>query len=173
MSEIPEFSPGCFGSALAYKDDEIVCRACTFRTACLPVHLENRLALQLRMGLKPKAAAKPAVEAKSSDPARLSLPVKVVDLLNRLDNGNFDIIGKMKRGENPLASGFPFMKIVCHLLMRYPGALNRQMLSSAFVSKLKWQENTAEAHARMAIQVLTHIGAVDNVDGNITLRRHQ
>jgi hypothetical protein len=77
----------------------------------------------------------------------------------------------LRKGENPFDGSMRFLKIVGFLLLRYQKPLTPTLLSAAFVSKLGWQKPTADAHARIAIQALTHIGAVDNNEGSITLRR--
>lgn len=174
MTLIPQFAPGCFGSALAYKDNESICRGCTFNVECRPLHLENKARLQALAGIKPPKV-KPVELAPSApiDPTTMNLPTKVRELLERIDRNNLNIVGHLRRGENPFVDTMPFMRIACHLLLRCPAnmRLDRQLLSSAFVKKLNWQQGTAEAHARLAVQALVHVGAIDLVDGVISLRK--
>lgn len=180
MTEIPKFSPGCFGSALAFKKDDTVCRSCVYASQCELAHLEARDQLRARYGIKPSAelyaerrqemaAAKLAQEQAVAADA-LALPKKTVELLARLDRGQYDVVGKLGRGENPFGSAIPFMRVVCHLLLKGL-LLNQATLTTAFAQKFEWQQQTAAAHARMAIQALDHIGAVQNNDGVISLRR--
>lgn len=178
MTEIPPFSPGCFGSAIAFKKDDVACGSCKFAEACEPRHLEAQQALRERHGVKTrdkiseeKKAAKETKKAAPVDPAALVLPKKVQELLTRLDRGNYDIVGSLRRGENPFGSAMPFMKLACHLLLRLPMPLSQKGLSTAFATKFGWKENTSDAHARMAIQALVHVGAVDMRDGTISIRR--
>ncbi|QNG62624.1 hypothetical protein B1VFA_133 [Rhizobium phage B1VFA] len=181
MTTIPEFSPGCFGSAVAFKKDDTVCRGCKFAEFCEPAHLEAQAALRERYGIKTtqqvlsdqkqaREAEKVARQA-SKDASVLVLPKKTQDLIDRLDRGNYDVKGKFSRGENPFGQSMRFMQIVGHLLLNLKDVrLNRQLLAAAFVKKLEWQQGTADAHARMAIQALEHIGAIANNDGVISLR---
>lgn len=179
MTTIPQFAPGCFGSALAFKEDDSVCQGCVFKAQCEPVHVEARVALRARLGIPSlqevkAAAAAPKAAFKDQSPEALALPKKVQELVDKLDRGGYNVVESLKRGENPFGASMPFMKIAAHLLLALAPrnkSIDRDLLTTAFVSKLGWQENTAEAHARMAIQALTHIGAVTNDNGAILLRR--
>lgn len=180
MTDIPHFAPGCFGSALAFKEDDSVCMGCVFKAECQPIHLEARAALRARLGIKLpeeiKAArpAKPKVEFLDQSEAALALPVKVQELVDKLDRGGYDVVNKLQAGENPFGASLKFMKVAAHLLLGFAKAnrpLDAEVLTTAFVKTLGWQESTAQAHTRMAIQALTHIGAVDNLQGKIVLRR--
>lgn len=173
MSDIPKFSPGCFGSAIAFRKGDMVCRSCKFAAECEPAHNESVVILRERYGLEVKSnvRVKQKVVEQAADPTALVLSKKTMELIERLDQGNFDIVGKLQRGDNPFGSKMAFMRIACHLLLRLKEPFDRQYLTAAFVKMLGWQNNTADAHARMAIQALTHIGAVENCDGMITLRR--
>lgn len=167
MTQIPPFAPGCFGSALAYAENSF-CRACVFREQCEPMHKQNLTALRARFGID----TNPRKRANVLDGADgLALPKKTQELVNRLDYGNLRITEKLAAGENPFETGLAFMKIACHLLLRLGRPFDRGTLSAAFAHKLNWKDGTADSHARMAIQALVHIGAVDLNDGYISLRK--
>jgi hypothetical protein len=173
---IPSFAPGCFGSALAFEEAAPVCSVCKFAEACRPLHESNLMILRERVGVKGKGnknAKNPLVVDKpAAAPAELTLPKKVQALVEKLDNSSLFVTEKLKRGENPFSQpGMSFMKIAAHLLLKMTKPLDRPTLAYAFTAKLGWTDGTADSHARMAIQALTHIGAVENVDGLITLRR--
>jgi hypothetical protein len=179
MTTIPEFSPGCFGSAVAFKKDDTVCRGCKFASMCEPAHIEAQTALRERYGIKTtqevladhkqQREAEKAQRQAAKDPATLVLPKKTQDLIDRLDRGNYDVKGKFLRGENPFGASMQFMRLVAHLLLRMP-KVDKGLIATAFVQKLNWQQGTADAHARMAIQALEHIGAIINSDGVISLK---
>lgn len=182
MSQIPPFSPGCFGSAIAFKEDDVVCSACQFAGQCKPVHLATLQAMREKFGIKTtqqltdervqaRVEAKAAKQAPPTDPTLMTVPKKVRELLERLDRGKYDVVAKLKKGENPFGSAIPYMMLACHLLLNFNTPVDKDFLSTAFVRKLGWQKGTADAHARMAIQALTHVGAVENRDGLITIRR--
>ena len=181
MSNIPQYAPGCFGSAVAFKKDDTVCRGCKFASLCEPAHLEAQRVLRERYGIKTTqeglAEQRQQREAEKQQreairPAEmLVLPRKTQELIDRLDRGNYDVKGKFSRGENPFGASMKFMQIVGHLLLNLKNArIDRALIATAFVKKLEWQQGTADAHARMAIQALEHIGAITNNDGIISLR---
>jgi hypothetical protein len=181
MTTIPQYSPGCFGSAVAFKKDDTVCRLCKFAEACEPAHIEARAVLRERYGIKTSAQvyadrtqqlAEERRQREANRPAEmLVLPKKTQELIDRLDRGNYDVKGKFARGENPFGSSMKFMQIVGHILLNFKSArIDRPLLATAFMKKLDWQQGTADAHARMAIQALEHIGAIINRDGVIELR---
>ena len=172
---IPPFSPGCFGSALAYEDTAPVCTACTFAEKCRPLHEHNLELLRERVGVKgkgSKTAKNPLAQKPAADPAALTVPKKVQALVDKLDSSGLRITEKLSRGVNPFADtqGMGYLKIAAHLLLRLKAPLDRQTLAYAYQTKLGWTEGTADSHARMTIQALTHIGAVRNIDGLITVK---
>lgn len=151
----------------------MICRACKFAEACEPAHHAALTALRARYGITPTphVAKKEKVQKTTVDPTASVMPKKAMELVERLDRGQFDVTGSLKRGENPFVKGMNFMRVACHLLLRAPEPFNREFLAAAFVKSLGWKQNTADAHARMAIHALTHVGAVDNRDGRISIRR--
>ncbi|TDW20531.1 hypothetical protein EV128_125161 [Rhizobium azibense] len=171
---IPSFAPGCFGSALAYEETAPVCAVCKFAEACKPLHLTNLEILRERVGVKGKGnkdAKNPLVEKPTAGPAEMTVPKKVMALVEKLDSSNLRVTENFAKGVNPFAASSNFLKIAGHLLLKLKQPLDRQTLAYAYTTKLGWTEGTADSHARMAIQALTHIGAVNNIDGAIVLRR--
>lgn len=171
MSNIPDFAPGCFGSALAYDDAAPICQVCKFAGECQPMHLTNLAALQTALSIPKRATAKREVEAQPVA-AEMTLPVKVRALVDKLDKSNLRVTERLARGENPfLDTSSNFLKVVGHLLVRSSRPLFRRDFAMAFQMKLHWAPGTADSHARMAMQALTHIGAVDEIDGAVIVRR--
>jgi hypothetical protein len=169
MSQVPPFSPGCFGSALAYDATNATCMSCPFAAACRPLHEANLAALRDHFGIKPKRHKAPAPPRTCGDQALLSLPQKARELIERLDRGNYNVVEKLRCGENPFVGKMKWLAMVAHLLMKTDRPLTQANLAGVFKRHLGWQENTAAAHARCAILALTHIGAVKDVDGGIVL----
>lgn len=171
MADIPPFSPGCFGSALAYQDDHAVCQGCVFQAQCKPVHEENIQALRERFGIT-KPAKQASIRKKIAGDGELTLPKKVQEIVDRLDQSALNVVGKLQAGENPFEpTNLNFLKVACHLLVRMNKPLGRPFLAAALMVKLGWQQETADAHARMAFQVLSHVGAVDEREGSISIRK--
>ncbi len=173
---IPPFAPGCFGSALAFEETAPVCTVCIFAESCRPLHERNLEILRERVGVEGKGSKKaknPLASKPTAAPAEMTIPKKVQALIERLDRSNLRVTEHFAKGVNPFANqpGMGFLKIAGHLLLKLKEPLDRHTLAYAFQTKLGWTEGTADSHARMAIQALTHIGAVRNIDGLITLRR--
>ncbi len=179
MTDIPYLAPGCFGSALIFKGDDMVCTACVMRSQCEPVHMLALEQLRASLGItapvaKPKVKIA-ATQAERDDPTRMALPKKVRELLEAIDRARYNIKGNMLNGVNPFA-GQPkmrFMLVACHLILSLSEKrpITQRDFVTGFISKLHHSPQTAEAHARMAVQVLMHVGAIDNVDGVLKLRR--
>ena len=47
----PFLAPGCFGAALAYKEEAAECRSCPFKEQCAPLSQENLRILRAELGL--------------------------------------------------------------------------------------------------------------------------
>jgi len=174
MTDIPNFAPGCFGSALAFQPDNTICQACPFNSQCQPLHEQNLAALRQRFGIQPTRRGpklKPAASP-TDDPASMVLPVKVRRLIEKLDISDLRITEKIKQGINPFEGRSPFMQVACHLLMRLGRPLPRPLLAQALVQKLGWQKNTADAHARMAFQALAHIGVIVDTEAGAVLKEN-
>lgn len=170
---IPPFAPGCFGSALTYDDTNSVCVACKFASACQPMHQEALVALRASFNITVKAKPTAPVTVDPARPAApvLAVPKKVQELLDRLDRSELNVVANLQAGINPFEHSVLYLRIACHLLLRLQKPLTQPLLAAAFASKLNWAQGTADAHARMTIQALAHIGAIDNRDGLITIRK--
>lgn len=167
---IPFNAPGCFGSALAFDPSTSFCSSCVFKGECEPVHTTNLIALRNKLGIKHKEEASRLVtkEPKSINPA---LPAKVQALLDKIDEGGFNIVESLRRGVNPFQEKFQFLRVACHLLLKVQFPISRETLKMAFITKFNWAEDTAAHHVRMTFQLLEHVGAVTNNDGKISLKR--
>jgi len=172
-SIIPNYAPGCFGSAIAFQKAELTCKSCSFMGNCGPVALHNAQLLRAKFGIA-EPAFKPVLKAPEvvEDRPAFRLPQRVQNLLDKLDNGNFDVVGKLQRGENPFDKTMPTLRVACHLLLRLKRPIDRETLTMAYVSHLKLQPETARIYARVAIYALTHVGAVISNDGLISLKEN-
>ncbi|RWB95666.1 MAG: hypothetical protein EOQ56_28365 [Mesorhizobium sp.] len=167
MTTIPSFAPGCFGSALAYQEEHPVCSSCVFRELCAPVHALNLKTLRERLKI-PEAYV---VKERKPDDAQpgLSLPKKVRELVERIDKANLHAVERLQAGDNPFKGFSAFLQIAAHMLLKR--SINQEELTKAYLQTTKMGRDAAVAHARMALQALTHIGAIDMLDGIATLRR--
>ena len=186
---IPAFAPGCFGSALAYSECDAVCSVCPFKTKCEPAHLATKAELRERYGIK--TSAEVAIEKREKRVAderkrkaerdawiaaqekrerfETIMSEKARNLIDRLNNGNFDIVGSLRRGENPFANSYAYLRLTAHLLLRMK-RVPRETLVAAYAKKLNLKDSVAEAYAYLAVTALEHVGAIRSIDGVITIK---
>lgn len=173
---IPRYAPGCFGSAIAFKESDLICSNCSFAEQCKPVHERNVALLRQKFGIpEPKKQTAPRPEP-APDESRMKLPRKVQDLLDRLDRGDYDVVGSLRAGRNPFGAALPHLAIACHVLLRAAQlgkTVQRDTLTTAMETKLKVKREAASGYARIAICALEHVGAIDNIDGTISIRRSE
>jgi hypothetical protein len=170
---IPQFAPGCFGSALAFDENAPVCSVCTFKDQCGPVHELNLIALREKLGIRVKKRAPNRKEEPSAHPSpAMMLAKKTQALVERIERSKIRVTEGFREGRNPFDNaGMQFMRIASHLLLKLKQPMSREVLAMALETKLNWSKGTADSHARMAMQALAYIGAVDVIDGAVTLRR--
>lgn len=174
MKSIPPFSPGCFGSALAYNDDTPICKICQFAERCRPLHEQNLAVLRDVLGVPSRRGPKPKISKNPvEDPAALVLPEKTRKLIEWFDSNDLRVTEKFREGKNPFDEGTTrgFLKVAAHLLLKVSYPLPRDTLSAAFVKQFNWNKATADAHARMTYQALVHIGAIEETETGAMLRR--
>lgn len=169
MIRVPDFAPGCFGSALAFNGDDMICRTCMFCSQCEPVHDLAKAQLRKHFGIDIKEPKKKHFVTEDGT-VEVVIPKRTQIIIDRINNANFDIVGNLQRGVNPFIGSMKFLAVACHLLLRMP-ALKQENIVAGCVYALKCQTNTAEAYARVAIQVLTHVGAIETNDGVISIKR--
>jgi hypothetical protein len=171
MTTIPDFSPGCFGSALAFDEAAPVCSVCAFAAQCKPIHELNLKTMRERLGI-PAPKITQRAKRDTADQQGMTVPVKTQALIEKIERAGIRVTESFASGLNPFTDmGSNFLKIVGHMLLKSPRPLARNDFAMAFQMKLNWSQGTADSHARMAMQALQYIGAVDEIDGTVTLRR--
>jgi hypothetical protein len=174
-----DLAPGCFGLAMTYKEGTRECSACPFASACEPLALENLAIIRAELGVvvpPPKPVAKVAlverVARRTAEQLVTEVPKKVQAHLDRFERLGIKFTPALARGENPVAQGqSAFMRIACHLLLKAKEGFSRDMLVQAFVMSLKHTNDTAQAHAKQAVQILEAVGAAKELNGKITLTK--
>lgn len=174
-NRIPYLAPGCFGSALLYEKKSMVCVACPFAEQCEPMHEMALANMREKFGIHhaPKQRRARAPTVNPANACVTTLPTKVQDLLQRLDKQSLDIVGKMKRGENPFLGlkKYRYMMVACHMIMNVKAPVDQRLLTAGLVRSMGWAQQTAEAHARIATQALLHVGAIERNDGIFSVRK--
>jgi hypothetical protein len=165
-------APGCFGSALTYKESAQECRGCQYASECEPLSKERLRILRETLGINIKQPKKriPKVKDEQIFESSNSVPKKVCSIIERLDNSGVDVLGSIRAGKNPFTDSPKFLKITSHLLLNLKAGFSRSMLEQAFIQKLGWTEGTAKAHALQAVQFMNAIGVSKEVEGKISIK---
>lgn len=178
MNDLPEFmAPGCFGSALTYREDQTECQACPFAQACAPKSALAMTELRARLGIPEPEKPMQRAEPKKRQPRvsahflTQSLPQKVLELIERVERDGIDI-GALARGHNPFVNQRPvFLRLACHVMLAMPQGVTRRQMIHAYRKKFGWTEGTASALTTQTFQTLKAFGAVVEVDGKFIARR--
>lgn len=176
MTNLPEWAqPGCYGQALTYSDEQAECAACPFAATCKVEHLAAiaRLREQHGIVIRPRTRMPPADE--EAAPRRslngFTLPKKVEELLTRIDEAGIKVCEALAKGKNPFGGAFRFMRVTSHLLLHAPAGVTREHLITAFESYFQWSRGTAAAHATQAFTALKALGAAQEQNGRLILKR--
>lgn len=155
---IPQSSPGCFGSALAYQKGSVVCAKCPFESDCAGLHTQNLAALREKLGISPKTTP--------TRRAEVAVPKKVQEIVARINAAGINVRESLRNGQNPFPQNMMVLRIAAHALLKMKQPVDRDFLAACIMNRLKWSEETADAQARIAVQTLAHLGAVE-VDGKL------
>jgi hypothetical protein len=164
-------APGCFGSPIIYKGDGPICSLCMFSATCAPRSQARRTALQAQFKIEVKSA-QITIASRTPEvaPTPALYPVKVVDLLERIERAGVTVTDKLRQGVNPFTNKPGFMRIACDMLLRATEGVKRTELCFALMTQLNWTSETAASHTSQAIHALTALGAITNENGRITLK---
>lgn len=172
MSEVilvPEFAPGCFGSALAFSKTDMICRACPFSERCEPVHQKAKMLMKVRFNIGFKEKTK---EVKKEVGTTAMTSCKRTDaLLKWIEMMNVGVHDKLKEGINPFGVKTPYLALICQMLMKYQRVKISDMLNALMIVE-KYSEETAKIYTRISLKALLHLGVVENKDGVFSLRRN-
>ncbi|NIH77461.1 hypothetical protein FHV99_004713 [Ochrobactrum sp. P20RRXII] len=128
----PNFVPGCYGSALAYRSKDLVCRQCPLSERCGLLSEQNKAALRAKYGVK----------AKPVSPTDQKV-AKVVGALRKL---NLNIRSKLVKYENPFATTQPalfFMTEIMIELHKLKKPATEKWLAAAVSQKMQSDQKGA------------------------------
>lgn len=97
------FAPGCFGSALAFRSQDLVCRQCPLNERCGLISEQNMAALRAKYSLKEKKL--PPLEE------------KVKKVVTALRKANLNIRANVVEGKNPFTVAQPALFYATQLMM--------------------------------------------------------
>lgn len=170
--KVPEFAPGCFGSALAYSTTDMICRACPFESRCEPVHQHAKAILKARFGVtaqrEPKVKAAKPVEG----PVLVNTCQRTEALLKWIEGMKIGVVDKLRAGVNPFGAKTKHLAVICHLLLNKP-VTTEPMMITALETVLKCQRKNAEDYMRICLRVLDHLGAIAKTQTGYTVRSAQ
>jgi hypothetical protein len=171
-------APGCYGMSMCYREGTAECGTCPFASSCGPLAAQQLAMLRAELGVvmpKRKPVDKPQ-KAAAIVPAAVmeltnGLPKKVAAWIAYIEREGIKVTDALTKGENPFRGKRPpFMAITCHLLLKLPQGVSRDLLARCLQEKLSWSAETTAAHVTQVRQILTALGAIDEVDGMIKLR---
>jgi hypothetical protein len=169
-------APGCYGMSMCYREGTSECGTCPFAATCKPLAEQQLTMLRAELGIVAPVQKKPVETPKPLIPPAVleltnGLPKKVVAWVAYIEREGIKVTEALTKGENPFKGRRPtFLAIACHVLLKRPDGINRDLLSQAFLHKLDWSAETAAAHVTQTRQILKALGAIDEVDGLIRLR---
>lgn len=162
-------APGCYGSALTFDVGSAECSQCMFAAQCGPKSEARMRYLREKLQLPmPKPKAKQVINTQPQV-VEMSLPKKVVELLERIERASVRVTESLAAGRNPFIKP-AFMRVTCHLLLHLKDGIDTPTLTMALAKKLEWQTGTAAAHAIQARQALIALGAAVEHNGKLKLK---
>lgn len=170
MIKVPELAPGCFGSALAFSKDDMICKACPFSVKCEPAHQKSKALLKARFGIGVKEKQRPKAASVTAASTELTLGEKTKEILRFIEGMKIGVHDKLKEGINPFGDKLKFMTAVCFVLLRKPSS-TEQMMTAAVATVMKCPEQEAQTLMKIGVEVLKHLGAITEKEGVYALRR--
>lgn len=178
MTELDvSLAPGCYGMSMCFKDGSTECSTCPFASSCKPLCEQQLAALRAELGIVVPVvkSQRPAAPKQHMTSALMELtdglPKKVAAWILYIEREGIKVTEALSKGQNPFAGRRPaFLNVACALLLKRPQGIDRAIMEYAFCTKLQWKAETAASHITQARQILTALGAADEVDGMLKLR---
>jgi hypothetical protein len=160
---------------MMYEASARECAACPFASACGPLAQKDLATLRAELGIVPPTAVTKATLTRKALAAtgllaNPAMPKKVAAHIERLDRLGIKVTPALAEGKNPFAGKKPlFLRIACHLLLTAKDGFTRDQLVMCFTHKLLHTPDTAQAHAKQAVQILEALGAARELNGKIEM----
>lgn len=159
MTDKTPFAPGCYGSALAFSEEDDICRNCPFNTACAARHVTAMASLRRALHVTH------TTKRRTSD----KMSVAAEQIFNELGQSATSIRKAITAGKNPFSMR-DFLGDVVAVLLHSESA-NRAFLAQVLERRRVVRPSVADKQARQAIQILVHCEAIEIVDGAISICR--
>ena len=164
-----DLAPGCYGSALAFKNDAPMCSACVFAARCEPLHERNLVTLRDMLGVTAPKVAKRLPKEKPGLAGAFAISPKAQALIDAIEAKGIKVTKALADGISPFAgTGLPTLHIACALLLK--NVCRRETMVAAFIKHLNYAAELAEERAATTIQALEAIGAVRVLETQIVIR---
>ena len=168
-------APGCYGSALTFNSASQECSPCPFAQTCSKLSEISLASIRIRLGIKPpeQRKVKKLIEVPPKNPlfTTKQRQAKILNTVERIEANKIKVTRALSNGINPFKSKPEFLKVICHILLKFPNGVSPGLLQQALQAKLDWSDATAKSYVSQAKQILTAFGAIDEIDGAIKIRR--
>lgn len=151
------FAPGCFGSALTWRENDEVCKSCPYTRDC---EARSRVALEQLRELC-------GVQVAPQRRANGALSKRAEAVLDKLDMTTAEIRGAIQAGRNPFPKQSGFLREICAALMIQPA--NRAFLTMILQRRMEITETVADVYTRLALQILNHCEAITTEGDAVSL----
>lgn len=164
-------APGCFQSALMCIPESAECSTCVFVASCAPVSLAKRQALHARFGIIAKAPVKKVKPITQVVKGPVLVSKAAQSLIGSIERADLKVATLLRAGTNPFVKTPQFMRVSCHLLLRIANGVDRNTLVTAFMSKLNLLREDAMRRSAIAFEVLAALGAAEEINGRLVLKK--
>lgn len=166
LIKVPDFAPGCFGSALNHDPTDPICSNCPFVRECGAAHLVTMESLRRRFGIVVPEKIREAERAKIENAVKT--PVRTVGgyaaaTIEAIKKAGVDVAFMLRRGENPFGVTIKSeaLRVASYVLIKSKQPVQRAVIAACIERRLGCKPETAKTYARIAEQVLLHFGAVE------------
>lgn len=165
--KVPDMAPGCFGSAINFDADDMICRSCPFAKLCEPAHLRARDILRERHGIVVKQPLKKVPKAEPPPPPPLGPKGEAV--VKYIKHAQIDVRELLRQKVNPFEDQPKFMKIACALLLSM-GTVEPKMIEQEMAAGCGFDSKKAHDFTNLSVRVLQFLDVVSFAGGVVSLK---
>lgn len=165
-------APGCYGSALTFREDLVECRNCNFNNTCGTISAERLVRLRDILGVEAIGSKKAKLPVRNISKARLdgALPKQTQAIIDMIDRSRIRVAESLIAGKNPFEKP-KFMRILCHLLIAFEAGFGKPVLRQVLERKLNCTETVAKLYTDHGLRALMEIGVVVEANELFKIRR--
>jgi hypothetical protein len=165
-------APGCYGSALTYREDLVECRNCNFNNTCGVISAERLTRLRSVLGIEPVGPKKAKLPKRDATKARLdgALPKKTLAIIQLIERMNLRVAENLIRGTNPFNKP-DFLRVMCHLLITFKTGVPRNVFKEVMQRKFNHSEAVANEYVTHGLRALQEIGVTVEENGIVRVKQ--